>query len=139
MGETIRFGVSMDKDLVELLDKLTKESNHDNRSETIRALVRKEIIEKESENNNREVIGIVTILYNNKTSLPRVSISPFPSLNIKANLQFHVDKEICSKILVVMGKGDEIRTWAQKLFSSPHIIGNLTFVATDELYGELIK
>lgn len=139
MGETIRFGVSMDSDLVELLDRLTQQGNHDNRSETIRGLIRKEIIEKGSEDTNREVIGILTILYHHKTRLPRVSISPFPSLSITANLQFHVEGEICVKVLIVKGKGNEIRAWSQKLLTSSHIIGKLTFVATDELYRELIK
>jgi len=139
MGETIRFGVSMDSDLVELLDQLTQQENHDNRSETIRGLVRKEIIEKGSEDNNREVISILTLLHHHKTRLPRVSISPFPSVSITANLQFHIEGDVCVKVLIVKGKGNEIRSWAQKLLTSPHIIGKLDFIATDELYKELIK
>jgi CopG family nickel-responsive transcriptional regulator len=139
MGETIRFGVSMDSDLVELLDRLTQQGDHANRSETIRGLVRNEIIDQGIEDTDREVIGTVTLLYHYKTRLPRVSISPFPSLSIIANMQFHIEGEICVKVLVVKGEGKEVRTWAQKLLSNPRIIGKLSFAATDELYRELTR
>jgi CopG family nickel-responsive transcriptional regulator len=139
MGETIRFGVSMDSDLVELLDRLTRQGNHDNRSETIRGLVRKELINEGIEDVDREVVGTVTLLYHQKTHLPRLSISPYPSVSITANLQFHIEKEICVKVLVVKGRGKEIHAWARKLLTSPHIISKLTFAATDELYKELMK
>jgi len=139
MGETVRFGVSMDSDLVDLLDQLTHQGDHDNRSETIRGLVRKEIIKKGIEDTDREVFGTVTLLYHHETRLPRVSIAPFPSVSITANLQFHIEGDICAKVLIVRGKGSEVHAWAQKLISNSHIIGKLSFAATDELYKELIK
>lgn len=139
MGETIRFGVSMDSDLVELLDRLKQQGDHANRSETIRGLVRKEIIDQGIEDADREVIGTVTLLYHYTTRLPRVSVSPFPSLSIIANMQFHIEGEICVKVLLVKGVGKELRDWAQKLLTNPHIIGKLTFAATDELFSELTR
>ncbi len=139
MGETIRFGVSMDSDLVELLDRLTREGNHDNRSETLRTLVRNEIIAKGIEDDDREVIGTMTLLYHHKTRLPRVSIAPYPSVSIKANFLFHVEGEICAKILIIKGTGREVQAWARKLLNSTNIIGKLSFTATDELYRELVK
>ena len=38
MGETVRFGVSMDSEMVNLLDRLTRQKNDDNRSQTIREI-----------------------------------------------------------------------------------------------------
>ncbi|MGH0052469.1 MAG: ribbon-helix-helix protein, CopG family [Sphaerochaetaceae bacterium] len=139
MGETIRFGVSMDSNLVELLDQLTRQGNHDNRSETIRGLVRKEIINQGVEDNDKEAVGTITLLYHYKTHVPRAPIHDFPSITIVANLQFHIEKEICAKVLIVKGNGNEIHAWAQKLLANPRIIGKLTFAATDELYQELLK
>lgn len=139
MGETVRFGVSMDSNLVELLDNLTHKGGHQNRSETLRGLVRQKLIETESKYDSREVIGTVTLLYYYQTRLPRVSIKPYPSLQITANMQFHVKEKICMKVLVVKGKGDEIYTWTQKLLSNKNIIGKLTITATDEIFNELLK
>ena len=138
MGKTIRFGVSMDSDLVELLDRRTIEAGQKNRSETLRGLVRQELVETGSRDSDREVIGTVTLLYHYETRLPRVTISSFPSLQITANIQLHAEKEICIKVLVVKGKGNEVHTWAQKLLSSKNVIGKLSISATEELYKELL-
>lgn len=139
MGDTVRFGVSMDSDLVDLLDSLTAQRGHKNRSETLRGLVRQEIIKGNSRNSNQEVIGIVTLLYHVDTRLPRVSVSPYPSVEITANIQLHAEKEIFIKVLVVKGKGEEVHAWADKLLSSPKVIGKLTISATGELYKELLQ
>ena len=139
MGETVRFGVSMDSDLVELLDRLTIEKGHESRSETLRGLVRNELITAGSVDDEREVIGTVTLIYHYKTRLPRVEVAPFPSVQIAANLQLHAEKEINVKVLVVKGKGREVQAWAQKLLSGKKIIGKLNIAATDELFRELQK
>jgi CopG family transcriptional regulator, nickel-responsive regulator len=137
MGQTIRFGVSMDSALVELLDRLTQERGNRNRSDTLRDLVRRELIEMGSNDECRNVIGTVTLLYHQSTQLPRHSIDPYPSLRITANLQFHVEDQLRSKVITIIGKGSEVRCWANQLLSSPHVIGTLAIAATDELYGEL--
>jgi len=138
MGETIRFGVSMDSDLVELLDRLTQEGGYKNRSETLRSLVRQKLVETGSQDSDREVIGTVTLLYHYETRLPRVAVSTYPSVKITANIQLHAEQKICIKVLVVKGKGKEVHAWAQKLLSSNNVIGELSITATQELYKELI-
>ena len=139
MGETIRFGVSMDRQLVRLLDQLTHQKNHDNRSQTIRERVRDAVISESFVDDERIVIGTLTLLYHHKTRLPRSPIDAYPSLAITANLQFHVEGEILAKILIVKGKGREIHAWAQRLLTSPRTIGSITYTATDELIAELYK
>ena len=139
MGETIRFGVSMDSELVRLLDQLTHQKNHDNRSQTIRELVRDAVINESSVDDDRLVIGTLTLLYHHKTRLPRSPIDAYPSLTITANLQFHVEGDIVAKVLIVKGKGNEIRSWAQSLLTRPRTIAHLTYTATDELIAELSK
>jgi len=139
MGETIRFGVSMDRQLVRLLDRLTHQKNHDNRSQTIRELVRDAVIDESIVDDERLVIGTLTILFHHQTRLPRSPIDAYPSLSITANLQFHIEGDIVAKILIVKGKGREIHAWAQRLLTSPRTIGSLTYTATDELFSELYK
>ena len=48
MGETIRFGVSMDSDLVELLDKMTVKTDTRTAPKHFRALVRQELVSMHS-------------------------------------------------------------------------------------------
>lgn len=139
MGETIRFGVSMDSDLAAVLDSMTREKGLPNRSETLRQLVRQELIGPRAGGDDHEVIGTLTLLYHYGTRLPKVSVKPFPTVRITANLQLHADEEICVKVLVVQGKGCEVHAWARRLLSGRNIIGKLSIAGTDELKKELIK
>ncbi|HZJ87773.1 MAG TPA: ribbon-helix-helix protein, CopG family [Sphaerochaeta sp.] len=137
MGETVRFGVSMDSSLVVLLDQITEREQHDSRSETIRELVRKEVISFGKDDDSQAVIATLTALFHQGTRLPRVPVDEYPSLHIIANLQFHVEEEICQKVIIVSGIGSEVKTWAQQVLRSPKVISTLTYTATDELFSEL--
>ncbi len=139
MGQTIRFGVSMDSALVALLDQLTEQRGAANRSETIRELVRAAVIEESLGDEERHVIGTLTLLFHHQTRLPRAPISDYPSLTITANLQFHIHGEICVKLLMVRGSSGDVNKWAAKLLGHPDVIGNLSICATDALLGELVR
>ncbi|MCD6382038.1 MAG: ribbon-helix-helix protein, CopG family, partial [Candidatus Hydrothermae bacterium] len=46
MGETVRFGVSMDRELLELFDSVISSKGYSSRSEAIRDLIRGMIVEE---------------------------------------------------------------------------------------------
>ncbi len=137
MGETVRFGVSMDRVLVGLLDGLSGAMGHENRSQTIRSLVRERVVEAGLRDDDRRVVGTVTLTYRYGTRLPAVPVGAYPSLRITTNIQTHVDDEICVKVLVVTGTATEVRAWSRKLIAARHVVGRLTVAATDEIYPEL--
>ncbi|PKL12490.1 MAG: hypothetical protein CVV52_09890 [Spirochaetae bacterium HGW-Spirochaetae-8] len=139
MSEIVRFGVSMDRDLVELLDSITQTEGYANRSETIRSLVRQELINSGTEDDTREVTAVISLIFHYTTSLARIPIDRYPSLRIITNLQQHLQKEIVIKILVVTGSSGEVRAWSQELTGQKHIIGRVNIAATDELFQELRK
>jgi len=134
MSNLIRFGVSMEKELVTLLDKYTEKRQFPNRSETIRSLVREKLI-KEDTDNLSVATATVSLIFDYRTKLNKVVI--FNSLKILANLQMHLDKEMVIKILVVSGIKEEIKKWSDELLSQKNVVGNVTVVATDSLYGSL--
>ncbi|MGB6607828.1 MAG: ribbon-helix-helix protein, CopG family, partial [Atribacterota bacterium] len=47
MSDIIRFGVSLEKELLEKFDKLIKEKKYSNRSEAIRDLIRENLVKRE--------------------------------------------------------------------------------------------
>ena len=47
MGDLYRFGVSLEKDLIEEFDNHIRDRNYKNRSEAIRDLIRAELIKKQ--------------------------------------------------------------------------------------------
>lgn len=137
MGSTTRFGVSMDSDLVELLDRFAEVEGHANRSEALRSLVRGELTRGVAVDDGSDVIGIVTLIYRTGKRLPSVPVSTYPTLRISANLQLHVERESCIKLIVVQGSAGDVRAWSSRLTARPGVIGRLTICATDELLQEL--
>ncbi|MFW6293081.1 MAG: CopG family ribbon-helix-helix protein [Spirochaetota bacterium] len=137
MGETVRFGVSMDRSLVALLDELSAAMGHENRSQTIRTLVRQRVVEAGAIEPDRRVVGTVTLTYRYGTRLPSVPVTDYPSLQITTNIQTHVDDEVCVKVLVVTGTVTEVHAWSRRLIAARDVVGQLTVAATDEIYREL--
>ena len=137
MAETIRVGVSMDKELVEALDALTIAHNHPNRSETLRALVRHQLIKSETDDPQSEVTAVVSLIYHYQTTLQRVELSQYPSLELKVNLKMHIHEDIVIKILVVSGKYGEVQQWASLLTGQKQVVGTTTITAAQTIYANL--
>ena len=62
MSELTRFGVSLDKDLLELFDKQIKDQSYETRSKAISDLI-KEYVEADIINADGVLAGAVTFLY----------------------------------------------------------------------------
>jgi CopG family transcriptional regulator, nickel-responsive regulator len=58
----VRFGVSFEKEVLDALDEYVSENNFSNRSQALRQLVNRHIVEKKWQCNNR-VAGTVTLVY----------------------------------------------------------------------------
>ena len=58
----VRFGVSFEQEVLDALDEYVKENQFSNRSQGLRQLVNKHIVEKKWQCNNR-VAGAVTLVY----------------------------------------------------------------------------
>jgi CopG family nickel-responsive transcriptional regulator len=127
----------MDRSLVALLDGLSAAMGNENRSQTIRTLVRQRVVETGEMEGDRRVVATVTLTYRYGTRLPTVPVSDFSTLQITTNIQTHVDEDICVKVLVVTGTATEIHAWSRKLLAARNVVGQLTVAATDEIYQEL--
>ncbi|NCB02515.1 MAG: hypothetical protein EOM67_10165 [Spirochaetia bacterium] len=137
MSNLVRFGVSMDKQLVDMLDNYTKEYHFANRSQTIRQLIQEQLIELGNENDESEVTSVISLIYKANTTLLRVPISPYPSIHILTNLTSHIKENVALKILVVHGKNKEISRWATEIMKQPHVVGKISIVAPESMVEEL--
>jgi CopG family nickel-responsive transcriptional regulator len=129
-----RFGVSMEHELAEMLDRLVDRQGYANRSEALRAMVRKELAHHGEDDDDREVAGIVTLLYPAGTVLKRRPTAGYPSISIAANLQLHLKDSVCLKLIVVQGLASQVREWAGEITSQRGIVGELTVVASDGVF-----
>ena len=121
MGELVRFGVSMDSGLLEQFDKLIEEKGYTNRSEAIRDLVRDRLVRLEWATGDVETVGTVTMVYNHEIrelADKLTDIQHHHHDSIVASLHVHLDEHNCLEVLVVKGRGKQIRSIADRLIGT---------------------
>ncbi len=120
MGKTIRFGVSLDSDLLDKFDALCDERCYQTRSEAIRDLIRNTLVQQEWEDTEREIAGTLTLVYDHhKSDLSQRLTEIQHDMHdiIITSLHVHLDHDNCLEVLVLKGPGHHVRTLAQRLLS----------------------
>jgi CopG family nickel-responsive transcriptional regulator len=121
MSELIRFGVSMDGRLLARFDQLIAEKGYSNRSEAIRDLIRGELVEQSWEEDDEKTVGTITLVYDHEMrDLTEKLIDYQHQVHgaVISSLHVHLDKHNCLEVLVVKGKGREIRKVAERLIGT---------------------
>jgi CopG family nickel-responsive transcriptional regulator len=136
MGTTIRFGVSLDSDLLERFDALCDERGYQSRSEAIRDLIRNTLVRQEWENENNEVAATLTLVYDHhKSDLAQKMTNAQHDAHhlIITTLHVHLDHHNCLEVLVLKGPGEEVRDFSRKLIATRGIMyGKLSLATTGE-------
>jgi len=137
MASLSRFGVSIEDELLEKFDHRIKEKGYSNRSEAIRDLIRDDLVASEWRDNDEDVVGTLTIVYDHHTrdlgnTLTHLQHS-FAG-HIQAVLHVHLDHHNCLEVLVVKGKGAEVQIFADKLVGTRGIKhGKLSMTTTGSI------
>ena len=119
--ETTRFGVSIDGELLRKFDQLIARKGYTNRSEAIRDLIRDSLVQTEWESVSADTIGTITIVYNSHThelSDLLAHIQHGYHSFIIATTHVHLDDKNCLEVLIVRGKGEEIKKISDRLISA---------------------
>ncbi len=117
MSDLFRFGISLDKRLLDKFDRLIREKRYTNRSEAFRDLIRQELVKKEWEEGD-EVAGAIAIVYNHhqRELLNKImDIQHDFQKIIISNQHIHLDNENCLEILAVKGNSKEVQKLADIL------------------------
>ena len=120
MGSLIRFGVSMERDLLCRFDRLIRHKGYVNRSEAIRDLVRSELVQEDLGVGDKEAVGSVTLVYSHEgRELTRVLTKLQHQYHriILSALHVHLDEHNCLEILAVKGRARVIKQIADRLTS----------------------
>jgi CopG family nickel-responsive transcriptional regulator len=129
-----RFGVSLEEDLLKELDFLAQRNKFPNRSQAIRFLVRKNLVE-EAWQANREVSGAVVLIYDHhrrELISKSVDIQHDFAHIILATQHIHLDHHNCLEIIALKGKASALRELSDKLISLKGVKhGKLVVSATE--------
>ncbi|OPL14788.1 MAG: nickel-responsive regulator [Firmicutes bacterium ML8_F2] len=134
MSELIRFGISMDKKLLERLDKEIVMRGYPNRSEAIRDLIRNQLVELDWSHEEEEVAGTITIIYNHHIrglSDLLLELQHQHHAMIISVMHVHLEHDNCLEVMVIRGKAAEARELAGRLIGVKGVKhGKLTITST---------
>jgi CopG family nickel-responsive transcriptional regulator len=134
MTELIRFGVSISEDLLEQFDKLIVQKGCNNRSEAIRDLIRNQLVELEWDNDEEEVAGTITLIYNHHVrglSDLLLELQHNYYQLILSTMHLHLDHHNCLEVLAIKGTAGKVRQFAERLISVKGVKhGKLTITST---------
>ncbi len=113
----VRFGVSLDKNLLEKFDRLIEKKNYTNRSEAFRDLIRQELITKEWAG-GEDIAGTITIIYDHhqrELATKLMDLQHDHGKNIISTQHIHLDHHNCMEIIAVRGSAKEAQKLADML------------------------
>ncbi|MBO4498862.1 MAG: nickel-responsive transcriptional regulator NikR [Bacteroidaceae bacterium] len=129
-----RFGVSLEDDLLESLDKYTEDGGFANRSQAIRHLVERSISETKW-HCNHTVAGTVTLLYEQTRDDVAARIRDVQqkySEVILSSSQYYLSSGNCLQVTVITGQACRLTELSDKLISVKGILhGKLTMSRAD--------
>ena len=119
MANLFRFGISLEKKLLNEFDTLIKRKNYSNRSEAFRDLIRQELV-KEEWTKSGEVVGAITLVYDHHK---RELVNKLTDIQhdfqgtIVSTQHIHLDHDNCLELIAVKGPAADITKLADTLKS----------------------
>jgi CopG family nickel-responsive transcriptional regulator len=111
MQKITRFGVSIEPALLKQFDEIIKHKGYTNRSEAIRDIIRKNLIQEKIKKPNTIIIGTLTMIYDhhigNLTNI-LLKIQHDHHDEILSTTHIHIDHDNCLEVLVLKGKAKNI-------------------------------
>jgi len=117
MSSIVRFGISLDSELLSRFDHLVKGKEYANRSEAIRDLIRDALVREQWEHDG-DIVGTITLIYDHhrRELSERLTHRQHHHVHqIISTLHVHLDEENCLEVLAVKGRAAEIRHLADEL------------------------
>jgi len=133
MKKLVRFGVSLDHHLLDDFDRLLARKRYATRSEAIRDLIRDDLVGQQWDE-NKETVGTITMVYDHHVralSDKLVRIQHRFNHVILSGMHVHLDHDHCLEVLVVRGKGRDIKAVADILIGTKGVKhGKFTMTTT---------
>lgn len=128
-----RFSISLDEQLLEQFDGYIRPRGYSNRSEAVRDLIRKVLVNEEWEQDS-EVVGVVSIVYNHHQPQLQEKITELQHTYhqlITSTTHVHMEHHNCLEVTIVKGRATLVRELAENLMALRGVKdGNLAMSST---------
>jgi CopG family nickel-responsive transcriptional regulator len=137
----VRLGVSLEPELLQKLDSWVRARNSPSRSDALRSLIRKELVEEDLDDPESDAVATVTLLYRHDAPsvLRRLTAEEHRwGEHIRFTGHAHLEGHACVEIVVVAGRRREVVAAAEDLrgvrgvafgdysLASPRVTGGTT-------------
>ncbi len=119
MGDLVRTGLSLERELLARFDKALKRKGYQNRSEAIRDLIRERLVEEEADE-NKTVVGTLTMVYDHhrpNLSEKLVEAQHHAAQKVLAATHVHLDHHNCLEVIIMKGRSGELRHLSDQILS----------------------
>jgi CopG family nickel-responsive transcriptional regulator len=113
-----RVGIAFEPELLRDFDMLLRKKGYASRSEAVRDLVRRSIIESAVKDENSDVIGTLTIVYDHDAGGVTdrlLELQHHHHDEIMTTTHIHLDEDKCLEVLIVRGRSRAVRTLADNI------------------------
>jgi CopG family nickel-responsive transcriptional regulator len=128
MAELVRFGVAMDKDLLDRFDDVVKRRGYENRSEALRDLVRRDL-DHDAWERGKSTAATITLVYDHhaRDLTERLTeIQHEHGALIISTLHVHLDHDHCLEVIACKGPSRTLKAMADRLIGEKGVIsGNV--------------
>ena len=142
MEKVTRFSVSLDKKLLQELDRMAREKGYDNRSLAVADMVRAQLVEHHQQFGDREIAGSITLVYDHHRHHLQDLLTDLQHEHRKviiSALHCHLDHDNCLEVLAVRGGATEIKKLADELIAAKGVKhGKLTVTTTGNEFRRLV-
>ena len=125
MGELVRFGVSLERGLLDAFDMHSARKGFANRSEALLHCIRRELSEELSAEPDAPIAGVLTLVYDHHDNdLPRrlVSLQHEAHSLVLSTMHVHLDEHHCLEAMALRGPASAVRQLADRLRSARGIL-----------------
>lgn len=134
MSKLVRFGISIEDELLSLFDTYNSRKKYKNRSESIRDLIREKLADEKIIDPNSFVFGVISFVYDHhkreiQKNLNTVQHDSYKSIQFSTHI--HLDHDNCLEIIIVKDKASKIKVLAESIFGFKGVKqGKLTLMAS---------
>lgn len=121
MDKVERFGVSMPAQLADVFDEVIRRKGYTNRSEAIRDIIRRYLVEEEWSDQGAEVIGTVTLVYDHHVHDLSDALTDMQHSHhdrVICSQHVHLDEHNCLETIVLRGAAADVRNMADSLIGT---------------------
>ncbi len=115
----MRIGISLPENLLNRFDEIIQQRGYSSRSEGVRDAIRSYIVNFEWMSDvDGERVGVITVIYDHAQRGLEDSLTEIQhdcDSIIKSNLHVHLSQDICLEVVVLRGKGEDVRKTAEKM------------------------